>query len=63
MNHTAGFDYLVLGGGTAGGVVAPRLAEDPHTSVGLVEAGASDEGDWRILRLWDWGKHPGTEAR
>ena len=61
MNHTAEFDYLVLGGGTAGAVVASRLAEDPETSVCLVEAGPSDEGDWRILELWNWVNLLGTE--
>jgi choline dehydrogenase len=29
-----GFDYLVLGGGTAGCIVAARLAQDPAVSVG-----------------------------
>jgi choline dehydrogenase len=33
------FDVLVLGGGTAGCVLAARLSEDPHRSVCLVEAG------------------------
>jgi choline dehydrogenase len=33
------FDYAVLGGGTAGCVLASRLSEDPGTSVCLVEAG------------------------
>lgn len=33
------FDYLVVGGGTAGLVVAARLSEDPDISVGVLEAG------------------------
>jgi choline dehydrogenase len=33
------FDYLVVGGGTAGCIVAARRAEDPAVSVGLVEWG------------------------
>jgi choline dehydrogenase-like flavoprotein len=33
------FDVLVLGGGTAGCVLAARLSEDPGRKVGLVEAG------------------------
>lgn len=39
------FDYLVLGGGTAGLVVAGRLAEDPNVKVGVLEAGKDRRGD------------------
>lgn len=33
------YDALVLGGGTAGYVLAPRLSENPERLVCLVEAG------------------------
>ncbi|MFI5959847.1 GMC family oxidoreductase [Cryptosporangium sp. NPDC051539] len=48
------FDYVVVGGGSAGCVVAARLSEDPSASVCLLEAGPSDVGDEKILRLTDW---------
>ena len=32
-------DYVVIGGGSSGGVVAARLSEDPNTTVTLLEAG------------------------
>ncbi|KAI0077521.1 alcohol oxidase [Panus rudis PR-1116 ss-1] len=36
---SAKLDYLVIGGGTSGLVVAARLTEDPNTTVGVLEAG------------------------
>ena len=38
INNTH-FDYLVLGGGTAGLVVASRLSENPNITVAIIEAG------------------------
>lgn len=42
------FDFLIVGGGTAGLVLAARLSEQDHVRVGVIEAGSSRLGDPKV---------------
>ena len=44
--QTGNYDYVIIGGGTAGCVLANRLSADPDVSVLLLEAGGKDNWIW-----------------
>ncbi len=76
-NATADFDYVIVGAGTAGCVLANRLSADGRASVLLLEAGPPDRYLWIHIPIgygktmfhpvYNWGFHtdpdPGMDGR
>jgi choline oxidase len=56
VSDTRSFDYVVVGGGTAGVIVAARLASGGDATVCLIEAGPTDAGQTRVLELARWSE-------
>lgn len=50
-DEAAGYDYIVVGAGSAGAIVATRLSEDPKNNVLLLEAGPEDRSYWSRIPL------------
>jgi choline dehydrogenase len=43
------YDFVIVGGGTAGLTLAARITEDPKITVGVIEAGQNRLADPNIL--------------
>lgn len=59
----ASYDYVIIGGGTAGNAVAARLAESLSVSVAVVEAGGFyevDNGNGSVVPVLCYNQYTGT---
>jgi choline dehydrogenase len=54
------FDYIIVGGGLTGITVAARLAENPDTSVLVIEAGGDDRKNQQIYDIYQYGNFFGS---
>jgi choline dehydrogenase-like flavoprotein len=73
---TEEFDYIIVGSGSAGGVIAGRLSEDPDTTVLLLEAGGTDRNKYcmvpgmisiihsipQVKKKFDWGNYTAPQT-
>lgn len=59
-DHNTRYDYIVVGGGTSGLVVANRLSEDFGVSVAVIEAGESALSNTNVTDIGAYGNAFGT---
>ena len=59
---SSSYDFVVVGGGTAGLVVATSLSENPHWRILVLEAGTDHSDDLRVKAPALYTTLLGTEA-
>ncbi|OAA51938.1 GMC oxidoreductase [Metarhizium rileyi] len=56
------FDYVIVGAGTAGNIVANRLSQDPELSVAVIDPGVDQRGNPNVTNPMAWLKNLGSST-